>query len=143
MWRNAALSVLVAGAVALAAVLSAAIASATPTNAAAPVTPHVLSCLGEPELKPASYVISCADANASWHEVTWSSWGPKRAIGVGDLYQNDCTPTCAAGHFHTYQADVVLSTITRTKKYGALYSTAAFSYWVKGKHRNERFGLAT
>ncbi|MGA2528010.1 MAG: hypothetical protein ABSG36_02470 [Acidimicrobiales bacterium] len=144
MRRNAVLSVILAGAVAFgAAIPGASPASATAAKAAVPAMTHVLSCLGEPELRPASYVISCADANASWHGVTWTSWGPKLASGAGDLYQNDCNPNCAAGHFRTYQAVVVLSVITRTKKYGALYTKAVFSYLLKGKHKTERFYLAT
>jgi hypothetical protein len=64
--------------------------------------PRVLPCVGKPEFKPANYLMSCADANASWKEVAWKSWGAKTASGTGDLYQNDCTPNCAAGHFRVF-----------------------------------------
>jgi hypothetical protein len=104
---------------------------------------RVLPCLGLPEVRPANYLMSCADANASWKKVKWASWGAKTALGTGDLYQNDCQPNCVSGHFHTYLARLVLSDVTRTTKYGLLYSQATFSYSVKGKHLTETFGLAT
>jgi hypothetical protein len=87
--------------------------------------------------------MSCADANASWKKVSWATWGSKSATGSGELYQNDCTPNCAAGRFRTYAAKVVLSEVIKTKKYGALYSKATFSYSVKDKRESEIFGLAT
>jgi len=105
--------------------------------------PRVLSCLGLPEVRPANYLMSCADANASWKNVKWHSWGLKSALGTGDLYQNDCQPNCVSGRFRTYAAKVVLSGVTETKRYGLLYSKATFSYSVNGKHESETFGLAT
>jgi hypothetical protein len=105
--------------------------------------PRVLPCLGLPQVRPANYLMSCADANASWKKVKWASWGAKTALGTGDLYQNDCQPNCVSGQFHTYLAKLVLSDVKQTKKYGPLYSQATFSYSVKGKHMSETFGLAT
>jgi hypothetical protein len=104
---------------------------------------RVLPCFGLPEVRPANYLMSCADANASWKKVNWVSWGAKTALGKGDLYQNDCQPNCVSGHFHTYAAKVVLSEVTQTRKYGLLYSRATFSYSAKDKHLTETFGLAT
>jgi hypothetical protein len=103
----------------------------------------VLSCIGLPELRPTNYVITCADANASWKMVRWSSWGGKDAVGRGYLYLNDCQPDCAAGHFHSYLSQVVLSEVRQTKHHGPLYSEGTFSYSVKGKHLSEEFGLDT
>ncbi len=105
--------------------------------------PKVLPCLGLPQVRPANYLMSCADANASWKNVKWVNWGAQTALGTGDLYQNDCQPNCVSGHFHAYLAKVVLSRVEQTKRYGPLYSQATFSYSVKGKHESETFGLAT
>jgi len=55
-----------------------------------------------------------------WKKVTSTSWQTKTASGKGDLYQNDCSPNCAAGHFHTYAAKVMLSDALKTKRYGGL-----------------------
>jgi hypothetical protein len=143
--RSAVLSILASATMAMIAILpaSGATAAATSASSAAQAVPRVLPCAGKPELKPANYLMSCADANASWKEVTWTSWGAKAATGTGKLYQNDCSPDCAAGHFHSYAAKLVLSDVVHTKKYGLLYATATFSYSVGGKHKSETFSLAT
>ena len=119
------------------------VAVASSKASAVKAVPRVLSCLSVPEVRPPSYLMSCADANAAWRNVRWVNWGLKTALGTGDLYQNDCQPNCVSGHFHSYAAKVVLSEVTQTKKYGPLYSRATFSYTVKGKHESETFGLAT
>ena len=38
----------------------------------------------------------------------WTSWTSHLASGYGTYFLNDCTPTCAGGHFHTYPALVAL-----------------------------------
>ena len=140
-----------AGAIALAVLLPAAAAAsarepvtvASRSAGASKTTPRVLTCPGHTEVRPRSYLMSCGDANASWKNMVWTSWGPRTASGTGDLYQNDCTPNCASGHFHTYPAKVVLSGVKVTKKFGLLYSRATFSYSVKGQNKSEAFELAT
>ncbi|MGA3215490.1 MAG: hypothetical protein ABSD97_07355 [Acidimicrobiales bacterium] len=141
--RRALILVFIAGAIANAFLLPASSAQAGRPAAVAVSLPRVLTCTGTAQLKPASYLMSCADANASWKKVVWTSWGSKSARGKGDLYQNDCTPNCAAGVFRTYAAAIVLSGVMKTNKYGPLYSKASFSYSVAGKHESETFGLAT
>ncbi len=126
-----------------AALASSSAAVAPGRSPAAKAVPKVLPCIGLPEVRPANYLMSCADANASWKKVKWANWGGPTALGTGDLYQNDCQPNCVSGHFRTYPAKVVLSDVTQTKKYGPLYSEATFSYSMKGKHESETFGLAT
>jgi hypothetical protein len=66
-------------------------------------------CLGKPHVRPAEIVLACADANFGVRKVEWIGWGEKRAAATGVAYANDCTPNCAAGHMHTYQAVVVAS----------------------------------
>lgn len=106
-------------------------------------TTKILTCTGHTEHKPAEYVMSCADYNASWRKVTWSRWGGDIATGKGALYQNDCTPNCADGRFHTYGATVTLSDVVESAKYGPLYSKAKISYIERGKHKIENFKLIT
>ena len=118
-------------------------ASAAATARAGTATTKVLSCSGRPLVKPASYDMSCADANAWWKHVKWSSWGEKSALGHGYLYTNDCTPDCASGHFHSYAATIRLGTVRHSAKYGPLFSKATFSYRVKDKSRTQTFSLAT
>ena len=73
-------------------------------------TPHAkLSNCGRLEEHPAQLVLACADANYELAQLAWSSWGAASASAVGKVRANDCTPYCAAGHFHTYKAVLVAS----------------------------------
>jgi hypothetical protein len=87
------------------------------STAAAPPAVHppsskslvVVDCSGQGQVRPASYVIACADANDQLTGLRWTRWGPNIASGTGQETVNDCTPTCVAGHEHTYPVDVTLS----------------------------------
>lgn len=61
------------------------------------------------QLRPASIVLACADANLLLSHLRWTSFGGSVARGSGDYSYNDCNPYCAAGHFHSYPITVVLS----------------------------------
>src|ERR1035438_5684691 len=80
-------------------------ARATPV----PVRTVVFDCPGHPAplVRPGTFVISCADANTYLGKLSWTSWTPGLASATGTLEENDCTPYCAAGHFHAYPAVVV------------------------------------
>jgi|SRR5690242_1861374 hypothetical protein len=67
-----------------------------------------LDCLGKPTVKPSEVVLACADAGLGVRHLRWLGWGRPTAAGVGGAFANDCTPTCAAGHFHTYRAVLLL-----------------------------------
>ena len=83
-------------------------ATARPASAAA-VRAVVFDCPGQHAMvRPKSFVLACADGNSAFDKLTWSAWGPGLASAKGTLVQNDCTPYCAAGHFHRYPALVVL-----------------------------------
>lgn len=69
----------------------------------------VFDCPGQKAMvKPKMFVLACADGNAYFKNLSWTSWTPGLASAKGTLVQNDCTPTCVAGHFHSYPAVVVL-----------------------------------
>jgi hypothetical protein len=68
-----------------------------------------LDCLGKPTVKPAEVILACADAGLGVRKIAWLGWGEPVAAGLGTAYANDCTPTCVAGHFHTYRAVLLLS----------------------------------
>jgi hypothetical protein len=114
---------------------------ADPAGAGAAPT-RVLTCSLKPATKPSTYLLSCADANASWTGMSWSVWSASSASGRGLLRQNDCTPNCVSGKFINYRATVKLSKVVVTKKYGELFSEAIFRYSVGGKAKTESFGLA-
>ena len=60
------------------------------------------------QVRPATIVIACADANLALTHLRWVSFGAATAHASGSYYVNDCTPYCAAGHFHSYPVTVVL-----------------------------------
>ena len=91
--------------------------------------PRVLTCAGTAVLKPARYVLACADANTSFVDITWSSWGQTAATARGTFVQNNCAPTCAEGTFVRYPATLSLSVPTTTK-YGRLFSVIGYRYLV-------------
>jgi hypothetical protein len=61
------------------------------------------------QVRPASIIVACADANIALTHLRWSSFGGTTAAAAGSYSYNDCTPNCAAGHFHADAARVVLS----------------------------------
>jgi len=74
----------------------------------APSQPHETSvmalpdCHGSPTVQPQRVTLTCADGNFSIENVSWTGWGASFAAGIGTGKINDCEPSCAAGHFHTY-----------------------------------------
>ena len=61
------------------------------------------------QVRPATIVVACADANLALTHLRWISFGGATASASGSYHVNDCTPNCAAGHFHSYPVRVVLS----------------------------------
>jgi hypothetical protein len=84
----------------------------------------VFDCPGHPAplVRPGTFVISCADANTYLGKLSWTSWTPGLASATGTLEENDCTPYCAAGHFHAYPAVVVLWGSTAVKNHPGEHS---------------------
>jgi hypothetical protein len=84
-------------------------ASATPAHPASapPSRMVVLDCLGHPVTRPHMFVLACADGNYYFDRLSWTSWTPNLASASGRLVENDCTPSCAAGHFHSFPALIV------------------------------------
>lgn len=85
-------------------------AHAAPAHPAAPAARLVVfDCPGQHAMvRPKSFVLACADGNSALQKLAWSTWAPGLASAKATLVQNDCTPYCAAGHFHSYPALVVL-----------------------------------
>jgi uncharacterized lipoprotein NlpE involved in copper resistance len=67
----------------------------------------LLGCNNDAEVAP-SGISNCGDGAAGLTSLHWTSWTSHLASGYGTYFLNDCTPTCAGGHFHTYPALVVL-----------------------------------
>jgi hypothetical protein len=92
-----------------------------PSGAAAPANPStarsvagqpmlvIVDCSGNPQVRPAQYVIECADASDQLTGLRWTTWGPGNAVGTGQEALNDCKPNCADGHSQSYRVSVVLT----------------------------------
>jgi len=102
----------------------AASAAARPGTAALPRLP---ACNGKLVLRPKSFVLACADANAYLVSIRWSAWTASAATGTSTFVLNDCTPNCAAGKFHDYPATTRLSR-PRPTKHGELFSLVKVTY---------------
>ena len=121
---------LVPTAAVVAAVSSLGIASVAPVPASsAPPLPSVLTCAGKVVVKPASYVLSCADANTYFTSVHWTTWTSRSATAMAMFVQNNCAPNCAAGKFIKYPATLTLSQPKNTKL-GLLFAMVRYSYTV-------------
>jgi hypothetical protein len=72
--------------------------------------PTVLAdCLGKPVVKPDEIVLACGDGNESVGDLTWTGWGSRFTAGRGIVQINDCSPSCVAGHDHSYPVVVLLT----------------------------------
>ncbi len=91
--------------------------------------PRVLTCAGHAVVKPASYVLTCADANSYFVGIHWTSWGTASAAAAGTYVENLCVPNCADGRFVRYPGSLTLSKPEQTK-YGNLFSVIHYSYTV-------------
>lgn len=80
----------------------------TPASSARPSLTVIVNCRGAHQVRPASFLLACADGNAYLSGLRWSTWGTSpRATGTWRI--NDCTPICATGTFHSFPARVTLS----------------------------------
>jgi hypothetical protein len=67
----------------------------------------LLGCNHNAEVAPSS-ISNCGDGSVGEAGLHWTSWTSHLASGYGTYFLNDCTPSCADGHFHKYPALVVL-----------------------------------
>jgi len=105
-------------------------------------TPVVVTCTGAAAIRPAIYVLACADANAYWRGVTWTAWA-HTAVGHGTFVINDCKPDCVNGHLHSYDMTVLLNRYMIVAPYGPLYCMATIGYTVNGKRETYTAVLPT
>ncbi len=85
------------------------LASATAALAAGGSGHVFVSTCKHEKYKPKNFTIFCGDGNEYLASATWSSWTKSDAKGKGTVKANDCTPSCASGHFHSYAAKVKLT----------------------------------
>ena len=82
--------------------------SAAVTSVPAAGLPVVVDCAMQAQTRPGQFVLACADGGASLSGLHWASWGSSAAFADGVSTFNDCTPSCVAGHGHSFPVLVTL-----------------------------------
>ena len=77
--------------------------------------------------KPASIIIACGSTPLTFQDLSWASWTMSSATGTGQLSEDDCTPDCAGGTFHQYEASVTLKTVVSSIN-GPVFSVIDATY---------------
>lgn len=70
--------------------------------AAGASVPVVISCTGQAQTKPGSYVLACGDGNAYLKALHWVAWGAASAFASGTETIRVCVPTCTSGRLHSF-----------------------------------------
>jgi hypothetical protein len=99
--------------------------SATASAANQRSLPKVIACagLGAAKVRPATFILACADVNSYIGHISWKSWGARSAHGHGTLETNNCQPNCATGSFAASPTTITLKKPIATN-HGLLFSVA-------------------
>lgn len=76
---------------------------------------YVSDCGYGTEQQPSTITLTCADGGIRLESLTWNSWNVVEASGLGILYENTCSPDCAAGNYVFQEAKVSLGTVNKDK----------------------------
>jgi hypothetical protein len=68
----------------------------------------VVNCGNKRQTRPATFILTCADANDYLTGLHWVSWQSAEAFATGTERINNCTPNCAQGTFISYPALIAL-----------------------------------
>jgi hypothetical protein len=105
-------------------------ASAEPSSAPLPVAYNGAAGWHLGRARPP--VIYLGESNIFVRTPHWSAWSGSSARASGKLWVNTCAPTCAAGHYRTYRAQVSFSRVAVHD--GVRYfSRMRLSYWHGGQ----------
>ena len=86
-------------------------------------------CLGKPVVKPTTVTFACGDGNFLIEKLRWTGWGESFAAATGTFEANDCTPNCAAGHFHAYKGVIVASGSQKCPDGTQAYATVRYAFF--------------
>jgi hypothetical protein len=97
-------------------------------------------CAGIPRERPHRVTLTCADGNFGVRGLFWIVWGGRLAVGLGQAWANDCTPSCAGGHFHYFRAVLILSRSLRCPTGKLFYRTIAYAFVGRSPFRPDARG---
>ncbi|MFY9668934.1 MAG: hypothetical protein WAK44_13390 [Trebonia sp.] len=78
------------------------------SSASAAASPVWFNCLGRGQVKPADYILTCADAGSVLDHLVWTRWTAQQAVATGVHELNNAIPNRAEGKFIDYPAVVTL-----------------------------------
>jgi hypothetical protein len=117
------------------------------TTTARPSGPGVLAdCTSAPPqhlaVEPWSITVACADNGIGAEDLVWHTWTGSTATAVGEVWENDCTPSCAGGTVTRYPASITLSDVQASGD-GPTFTamTATYSGAEPNGHPTDTFGL--
>lgn len=105
---------------------------------------YLIDCDHQTVVRPASFVLTCADANSSLEPARWTVWGGSTARGSGSYVENDCKPNCAAGTFRDYDVEFTADRLAEADGTGhyrriTVHFVKAEPSWVR--HRTAEFDV--
>src|SRR5260221_7360871 len=65
--------------------------------------PVIVNCAMHGQVRPREYTLPCADQKSVLTGLTWAAWGSSSAFAAAGINTfDDCIPSCAAGHYHSF-----------------------------------------
>jgi hypothetical protein len=119
-----------------------AVTGATAGSAAHRATvPSFLDCPGHTAaVKPVKIQLICANGSFYVDKVKWRYWDEVSAAGTGRGHKNNCTPSCAAGHFQAYPIALRLF-LPKTCKTGTVqFTRLSYQFVAAMPAKASRFG---
>jgi hypothetical protein len=85
-------------------------------------------CVGRPLVRPRTVIFTCADASFLADHLRWTGWGGAFAASRGIARVNDCTPSCVAGHSHSYPIVLLASGRQRCRNGQPAYLKVTYAF---------------
>jgi len=85
-------------------------------------------CVGKPQVRPSEVIFACGDANFLARHLQWTGWGEGFAAATGVAEVNDCTPSCVAGHFHSYRVVIIANGHQSCPGGAPAYTTVTYAF---------------
>ena len=80
----------------------------------APRIVYLVDCEGDhAKVRPKEVVLACGDGGILFDKAVWKHWGNRTALASAILIENDCTPNCADGTFHSEPAKITVSIVQK------------------------------
>lgn len=66
----------------------------------------IVQCDGHAQKAPRTLTLFCGDGNDTLTGLHWSGWGSATSTSSGKDVIDSCSPSCVAGHDHSYRVSV-------------------------------------